>query len=79
MKENVLLKSKKGMLVLVSTILVYIVAIIGLIIGLNKDIGILMGLCMLWIATGWVLFLGLRVLGPQEALVFVDINFDNPY
>ena len=73
MTEIVLNGRKNGMLVLIGTIILYIVAVLGLILcvgslgGAGAIIGIIV--CILWILLGWILFLGLKVLKPQEALV----------
>lgn len=70
--EEIILKGKKnGMLVLVLTILLYIVAVAGCVVGAA------MGgwgtaaaiVCVTYLCIGWLPLLGLRVLKPQEALV----------
>ncbi len=73
MKEIVLKNKKHGMLALILTSLLYIVAIIGLIYGgICLDNGrspVIFVISMLWICVGWIPYLGLRILKPQEALV----------
>lgn len=77
MTEKILSTKKNGMLVMILTIFLYALAIGGCIgcgIALAKDavpvfpvVGLV--ICCAWMALGWILFLGLRILKPQEALV----------
>ncbi len=73
MKEIILKNRKNGMLALILTSLLYLAAIVGVIFGgLILDAGglpVLFIISMIWIFIGWIPFLGLRVLKPQEALV----------
>ena len=73
MTEKVLHGKKNGMLVLLGTLALYVVAVFGVIIGASFNMGIfniiLMAVCIAYIALGWILLCGLRVLKPQEALV----------
>lgn len=75
MEEKVLNNKKHGMLVLVLTIALYLVALFGLIFG-----GIQMDedgsnppwyfiVSLIYICIGWIVAPGLKVLNPQEALV----------
>lgn len=64
MKEKVLGKRQNGMLVLVLTTLLYLAAIVGVI-----ACDVISVFCILWLAFGWIFYLGLRVIKPQEALV----------
>ncbi len=75
MKEKVLNNKKNGMAILLLFALLYLAGI-GLVIfaGVKLDDGrmgflplLLLG--VLWLMVGWVPFLGLKVLKPQEALV----------
>ena len=78
MKEIVLSKKKNGMAVLLLTILLYFAAI-GLLIfaGIRLDqaeegsvvLVALLVIAILWLFVGWIPALGLKVIGPQEALV----------
>ena len=76
MNEKVLQNKKNGMKVLVLTA-IGMIAAIGLIIfgGINMDagkntIGIPpFAVGMVWLCIGWIPFIGLKVLKPQEALV----------
>ena len=65
MNEIILKGKNNGFLVLVGTVLLYVAAILLLFTG-NP---ILIILSILYFAFGWILFLGLKVLKPQEALV----------
>lgn len=75
MKEKILDSKKNGLLVLFVTILLYLGAIALIIIGgimLNdkNNAGIpLLAIGVLWVCIGWIPFLGLKILKPQEALV----------
>lgn len=78
-EEKVLSKSKNGMKMLLLGILLYLAAIAAMIIGgitgLNENgphspLGIaLFVIGILYFLTGWILFCGLHVIQPQEALV----------
>lgn len=68
MKEKILTEKKNGMLVLLSVILVYIVAIIGLIIGANISAALTV-ISIIVLCLAWFPLCGLKVLKPQEALV----------
>ena len=74
MKEIILNKRKNGMAVLIGVIVLYVVALFLLIgAGVSYVPGPLRALVMvvsiLWLAFGWILLLGLKVIRPQEALV----------
>ncbi|MBR0210106.1 MAG: SPFH domain-containing protein [Firmicutes bacterium] len=74
MKEIILNKRKNGMAVLIGVIALYIAALFLLIgAGVSYVPGPLRALVMvvsiLWLAFGWILLLGLKVIRPQEALV----------
>ena len=74
MNEIILNKRKNGMAVLIGVIVLYIVALFLLIgAGVSYVPGPLRALVMvvsiLWLAFGWILLLGLKVIRPQEALV----------
>ncbi len=65
MEEIILSKKNNGMTVLIGTIVLYVLAIIGIFRG-----PILVVIpCIVYVLFGWILFLGLKVLKPQEALV----------
>ncbi|MCR5095088.1 MAG: SPFH domain-containing protein [Lachnospiraceae bacterium] len=72
MKEKVLNKYSNGFLMMIIWILLYLAAIPVLVYGGSKGEGLgitLMIVAIFWLCVGWVPFLGLKVLGPQEALV----------
>ncbi len=73
MKEILLEKNKNGMAALLIIILLYLAAIGGCILGgcyLHRWYGVLLFVAgMVWVSLGWIPFLGLKVLKPQEALV----------
>ena len=75
MKEIVLNNKKNGMAMMFLFILLYLAAFALIVVsGIQLDDGRtgfvpLMVLGILWLSVGWVPFLGLKVLKPQEALV----------
>lgn len=75
MEEKILKKNKNGMGCLILFVLLYIAAIaIAIVGGILLDSGEGIGTLLLivgiaYIALGWILFLGLKILKPQEALV----------
>ena len=68
MKEKVLTGRKNGMAVLLGYIFVSIAAVVGVIAGAMTN-AFLMIVSILWLAAGWMILPGLKVLKPQEALV----------
>ena len=73
MQEKVLSTRKNGMAVMILTILLYCLAIVGAIFGgIALERGgnpVLFIVSLVWIGLGWIPVLGLKVIGPQEALV----------
>lgn len=69
MKEKVLNKNRNGLAVMLAGIILYIAAFIGVIIFPMRGKFALMALCIVYLCLGWIIFLGLKVVGPQEALV----------
>ena len=69
MKEIILNNKKNGMLVLLLTLALYVVAVLGLVLGINFEFVPLIVIAVIILAFGWILFCGLRTLKPQEALV----------
>ncbi|MBO6205698.1 MAG: SPFH domain-containing protein [Lachnospiraceae bacterium] len=63
-QEKIITGHKTGGLVLLITIVLYVLAIPGMVMG-----GIFSVLCGLWLGFGWITLLGLKVLKPNEALV----------
>ncbi len=68
-QEIVLQNKKNGMAALLGLIVLYVVAILGCLAGAVLGSALVLIPCLIYICLGWILFLGLRVLGPQEALV----------
>lgn len=81
MEEKIYKGKKNGMLMLFLTVILYVVAIAGVAIcGTRLDEGKLIGIekfliiagmavSLAYICLGWILWLGLKVIRPQEALV----------
>ncbi|MBE6732598.1 MAG: SPFH domain-containing protein [Ruminococcaceae bacterium] len=76
MKEIILNKKKNGMSVMLLTIFLYLLAIAATILGgIGMDKGgsilsiVVFSVGIVWVSLGWIFFLGLKVIGPQEALV----------
>ena len=73
MKEIILGKRKNGMTALVLTALLYAAAVaLSIYGGIQLDAGetpILFIIGCAWLSLGWIPFLGLKILKPQEALV----------
>jgi len=76
MNEIILNKRKNGMGMLLLLLILYVGAVILLIGSASYALpirgalrGIVIAVCILWLAIGWILFLGLKVIRPQEALV----------
>ena len=69
MKEKVLSGKKNGMAAMLLTIVLYIAAVFLVILGGSREYWFLLVLGLLWLAVGWIPFLGLKVLKPKEALV----------
>ena len=76
MQEKILKNKKNGMAMLILWVLVYAAALAGTIfsaIMVDNEGGAgfiaLMVICIIWLAVGWLPFLGLKILKPQEALV----------
>lgn len=73
--ENKKLNAPSGMGMLIIGIVLYIAAVCGIlftnIMGWRfwRFAGFIEIICVLWLCIGWVLFLGLKVIRPQEALV----------
>ena len=77
MNEKILNGKKHGMLMLLLILALYVLAVAAILLTLSfggyflppvLTIGIL-AVCAIWIALGWILLCGLKVLKPQEALV----------
>lgn len=69
MEERILKGKKNGMLVLILAVLVYVIAVCGVVIGAAHQSFVLLIIGITWLCIGWITFLGLKILKPQEALV----------
>lgn len=69
MQEKVLNNKKNGMLFLFLFSMLYLLAIALIIFGAVRFHNLLIAIGIVWVCIGWIFFLGLRVLKPQEALV----------
>ena len=69
MNEIVLKNRKNGMLVLLGTILLYLLAIVCCLFGGVIGNPLLVVVSIIILCVGWIPLLGLKVLKPQEALV----------
>lgn len=73
MEEKVLRTKNNGLAVLILLLLFYVAAfactVVGGILVENLENPALLAVGLIWLALGWIPFLGLKVLRPQEALV----------
>lgn len=78
MEEKVLQKNKNGMVMLLSLLALYVVAVVAIVAGAitvaSQGDSCVVGIVLIvvgavYAAIGWIPFLGLKVLKPQEALV----------
>ena len=72
--EEKILKARKGLMPLILLLAAYVLAIVALIGGIsivdNHAFGnVLIAIGLVWIILGWIPFMGVKVLKPQEALV----------
>lgn len=67
--EKILNNKKHGMAVLLTVLLVYVAAGLGIFYGAASGTGGLAGICTVVLCVAWFPLCGLRVLKPQEALV----------
>lgn len=68
MKEKILNKKKNGLMAMIILSLLYILAIIGCCVGASRSPALLI-VSIVYVCIGWFPYLGLKVVGPQEALV----------
>ena len=68
-QEIVLDKNRNGLPVMIAVIVAYAAAVVLLFGSTIIGRPLLALLAILWLCFGWIMFLGLKVLGPQEALV----------
>lgn len=69
MQEIILSNKKNGMPMLILFLLLYLAGIVAVIIGAVLELVPLIAVSICWLSIGWIPFLGLKVLKPQEALV----------
>ena len=69
MQEKVLNHRKNGMPLLLLILLAYVAAVLGVVFSAMNLLVLPMVVCIVWLALGWILLPGLKVLKPQEALV----------
>lgn len=69
MTERILTTKKHGMAVLLLSALLYLLACAGAVYFAALESMVPMALCIVYLCLGWLFWLGLKVLGPQEALV----------
>lgn len=69
MKEKKLTIGKHGMAVLLLSFLIYAAAMAGTVWSASNGVYPLLALCIFFLSTTWLLWPGLKVLRPQEALV----------
>ena len=66
------LNAPNGLAMAFLTVIIYIAAIAGTIIGGSENTtysGLLMVISLIWLFVGWIPFLGIKVIRPNEALV----------
>ncbi|MBR2259433.1 MAG: SPFH domain-containing protein [Blautia sp.] len=69
MGEKILNNKKNGMAVLLLSVLFYLEAVFGSIVGGITGNPFLIAISCVYLGVGWIFWLGLKVLKPQEALV----------
>lgn len=68
MGEKIIGTRKNGMMALLISIILYVLAVVGAITGaVNNPIMLIVSI--VWLIIGWIPFMGLKVIKPQEALV----------
>ena len=68
-QERIISGHRNGGLVLLLVIALYILSIPGMMFGTITGMWFINAGCVIWLALGWILLLGLKVLKPNEALV----------
>lgn len=68
MKEKKLNRKKNGLAVLLLSIIIYAASILGVVLGAMGH-PVILGICIFLLCVTWLLWPGLKVLKPQEALV----------
>ncbi|MGN0677522.1 MAG: SPFH domain-containing protein, partial [Ruminococcus sp.] len=68
MKEKILENKKHGMSAMIIITLLYMLSVFAVIIG-ALYFPLLTVIGIIWLCIGWIPYLGLKVLKPQEAMV----------
>ncbi|MEF9942013.1 MAG: SPFH domain-containing protein [Lachnospiraceae bacterium] len=68
MEEKILKNKKNGLAILMALLLLYLASVGAIIVGAQYNTP-LMIIGIIWACVGWIPFLGLKVIKPQEALV----------
>ncbi len=66
MTETILTNKKHGMLVLLLTLALYVLAVIGTILFAVEAMVAPMVVCIVYLCLGWIFFLGLKVLALRR-------------
>lgn len=73
MQEKIIGTKKNGMLVLILSLVLYLGAVFGCVLGgmmvSRKETPALLIVSIVWLCIGWIPWCGLKVINPQEALV----------
>lgn len=69
MEEKIIRTNKNGMVALLTTTIAYLLSIVGLFTGIFIDIPVLLIISIIWMVIGWIPFMGLKIIKPQEAMV----------
>ncbi|MEG1781773.1 MAG: SPFH domain-containing protein [Oscillospiraceae bacterium] len=69
MEEKVLKKKSNGLVILFGLLLIYLAGIAAFIAGISFEIPLIAIIGGIWAFVGWIPFMGLKVIKPQEALV----------
>ncbi len=67
--NEIILKGKAGLPVLIGSILLYVAVPFGIGFGISNEFVPVIILSIAWAALGWILFCGLKVVKPNEAMV----------
>ena len=69
MEEKVLNNKKNGMVMMLLFLVLYALAVLATVYGANTMTIPVLVIGIIWLCIGWIPFMGLKVLKPQEALV----------
>lgn len=68
--EEKKLTALKGVGILILSILIYVLAVIGICVFGAMEIFVPMTLCIIYVCIGWIPWCGIKILNPNEAYVF---------